>query len=166
MDHSPLSGSKQHTKSGQEFTALILEIFRFNGRLLAAGDRLTKPLNLTSARWQVIGAIEEGPLSVAQIARNMGLARQSVQRLADHLEQEGIVHYLPNPDHKRAKLMGLTDRGRAVLSEIWKSQAKWANRIAGELSPDEIHAALSVVRRLRCRLDDDGSPAPRSSALS
>ncbi|MDH3233798.1 MAG: MarR family transcriptional regulator, partial [Alphaproteobacteria bacterium] len=38
-------------------TALILETFRLNGRLLAAGDRLVGDLGLTSARWQVLGAI-------------------------------------------------------------------------------------------------------------
>src|SRR5271170_4594915 len=92
-----------HTKAGKAFTELILEIFRFNGRLLAAGDRLAKPLGLTSARWQVLGAIEEGPLPVAQIARNMGLARQNVQRLADVLQEEGFVQYNPNPDHQRAR---------------------------------------------------------------
>jgi len=65
------------TKAGNAFTELILETFRFNGRLLAAGDRLTKPFK-PSARWQVLGAIEQKPLPVAQIAHNMGLARQSV----------------------------------------------------------------------------------------
>jgi hypothetical protein len=44
-----------HRKVGSSFTALVLEIFRFHRRLLAAGDRLTKPLHLSSARWQVLG---------------------------------------------------------------------------------------------------------------
>ena len=67
----------------------IVETFQFNGRLPAAGDRLTKPLGLTSSRWQVAGVIEVQSLYVAQIARNMGLVRQNVQRLADALEKAG-----------------------------------------------------------------------------
>src|SRR5271156_3718865 len=82
-----------YTKAGKAFTELVLETFRFNGRLLLIGDRLARPVGLTSSRWQVLGAIEEQPLSVAQIARNMGLARQNVQRLADALQKEGIIHY-------------------------------------------------------------------------
>jgi hypothetical protein len=31
---------------------------RFNGRLLTAGDKLTKELGLSSALWQVLGAID------------------------------------------------------------------------------------------------------------
>jgi DNA-binding MarR family transcriptional regulator len=92
-----------HTKAGKIFTELILETFRFNGRLLTAGDSLTRPFKLSSARWQVLVAIVEKPLSVAQIARNMGVARQSVQRLADNREKTGIVGYAPNPGSRRGE---------------------------------------------------------------
>ncbi len=141
-----------HTKAGKAFTELILETFQFNGRLLAAGDRLTKPLGLTSSRWQVLGAIEAQSLSVAQIARKMGLARQNVQRLADLLEKERIVEYAPNPDHKRAKLVCLTKRGRTATKKLGLLQEQWANETASGVSAPEIQAALDVVRKLRSRL--------------
>src|ERR1700691_4629773 len=123
-----------HTKAGKAFTELILEIFQFNGRLLAAGDRLPRPLKLPSARWQVLGAIEDRPLPVAQIARNMGLARQNVQRLADVLQEEGFVAYSPNPDHQRAKLVCLTDKGRQVVKQLARHQALWANQVASTVN--------------------------------
>jgi len=115
-----------HTKAGKAFTELVLESFRFNGRLLAAGDRLAKPMGLTSSRWQVLGAIEVRSLPVAQIARNMGLARQNVQRLADALQEEGFVAYTPNPDHQRAKLVCLTDKGQRAMKQLSRRQALWA----------------------------------------
>ena len=43
-------------------TELILETFRLNGRLLAAGDALVRDLGLTSARWQILGAIALSPV--------------------------------------------------------------------------------------------------------
>jgi len=144
-----------HTKAGKAFTELILETFQFNGRLLAAGDRLTKPLGLTSSRWQVLGAIEAQSLSVAQIARKMGLARQNVQRLADALEKELIVEYVPNPDHKRAKLVRLTERGRSALKKLDLRQELWANGTASDVSSSEIRAAIEVVKKLRSRLEAD-----------
>lgn len=142
-----------HTKAGRAFTELILETFRFNGRLLSSGDRLTKPVGLTSSRWQVLGAIEAQSLSVAQIARNMGLARQNVQRLADALEKEHILEYAPNPDHKRAKLVRLTDRGRSALTELGELQERWANETASRVSAAEIQAARDVLVKLRSRLE-------------
>lgn len=145
-----------HTKAGAAFTELLLETFRLNGRLLAAGDRLAAPLGLTSARWQVLGAIEEQSLPVAQIARNMGLARQNVQRLADILESELLVAYAPNPDHKRAKLVCLTKSGRTAVTRLGKIQEKWANETANGFSPAEIRRAINVTQKLRLRLEDPG----------
>jgi DNA-binding MarR family transcriptional regulator len=146
-----------HTKAGKAFTELILEIFQFNGRLLAAGDRLAKPLGLTSARWQVIGAIEDRPLPVAQIARNMGLARQNVQRLADVLQHEGFVAYNPNPDHQRAKLVCLTDKGQRVVKQLARHQALWANHVASTVGAADIQTALTLVNTLRSRLEAAGN---------
>jgi DNA-binding MarR family transcriptional regulator len=145
-----------HTKAGAAFTDLVLETFRFNGRLLVAGDRLAKPLGLTSSRWQVLGAIEEHPLSVAQIARKMGLARQNVQRLSDALKKKGVVQYTPNPDHQRAKLVSPTSKGRSALRDLSAHQALWANRISSAASALDIQAALNTMKKIRSRLEADG----------
>ena len=61
-------------------TDLVLEIFRLNGCLIASGDALVAKIGLTSARWQVLGAIamQAGPAPVVRIADAMGLTRQSV----------------------------------------------------------------------------------------
>src|SRR5580692_5638576 len=99
-------------------TQLIIETFRLNGRLLAAGDALVADLGLSSARWQVIGAVglAAAPLPVAQIARNMGLTRQAVQRVVNDLGRMGLVRHAPNPHHRRAKLVLLTAAGRAAYA--------------------------------------------------
>ncbi len=53
------------------WTGLVIEVFRMNGDLLAAGDALVGDLGLTSARWQVLGAIAlfARAAAVAHIAR-------------------------------------------------------------------------------------------------
>src|SRR3984957_21057366 len=107
-----------HPPEGAALTALVLEIFRLNGALLAEGDRLVGDIGLTSARWQVMGAaaLSPVPLPVAAIARNMGLTRQAVQRVANDLEQAGFVRFAPNPHHQRAQLLLLTAAGTAPVS--------------------------------------------------
>jgi len=82
-----------HTKSGSKFTELILETFRLNGVLIEAGDKLISDLGLTSARWQVLGNLMGGSITVAEIARKMGLARQNVQRISNRLEQGGFTSF-------------------------------------------------------------------------
>ena len=101
------STDPDHTPEGASLTELILEVFKLNGRLLGAGDQLVASLGLTSARWQVLGAIAfaGAPQPVANIARNMGLTRQAVQRVVNELETEGFLMFAPNPHHQRAKLV-------------------------------------------------------------
>jgi len=146
-----------HTPQGTVLTGLILETFRLNGLLLAAGDRLTSDLGLSSARWQVMGAIDEAPLPVAQIARNMGLTRQAVQRVANVLADEGLVEFTENPDHRRAKLVRLTAGGRTVLEEISGRQIEWSNRLAENLDAEEIKDARAVLSIFRRRLEAEKS---------
>lgn len=145
----------QHTAPGAALTGLILETFKLNGRILAAGTALTAGTGLSSARWQVMGAIEidQRPLTVAQIARSMGLSRQSVQRVADFLEEDGMIEYFDNPDHRRAKLLRFTAKGRSALHAVGRLQVLWVNELAKGLSKSEISSALRVMRAVRARLE-------------
>jgi DNA-binding MarR family transcriptional regulator len=144
----------------RQVTDLILELFRVNGLLLAAGDSLVAELGLTSARWQVLGAIalSAQSLPVAHIARNMGLTRQAVQRLVNEMEAEGLVRFAANPHHRRAKLVLLTERGKSAYAAAMRRQEPWANALAGRLTIREIEAATQTLRALRKHLDAAGEP--------
>jgi hypothetical protein len=75
------------SKRDETVDDVIVSVFRLNGYLIDAGNRLVMDIGLTSAWWQVLGALAMSPvpLPVAHIARNMGLSRQAVQRVADLL---------------------------------------------------------------------------------
>ena len=137
-------------------TDLVLETFRLNGRLLASGDALVADLGLTSARWQVIGAmaLSPVPLSVAQIARNMGLTRQAVQRLANEMEADGLMRFAPNPHHQRAKLVLLTAAGKSAFAAAMKRQGAWASDLGAGLDPRKVAAAVATLRSVRQRLEN------------
>jgi DNA-binding MarR family transcriptional regulator len=143
----------KRTTPSQAFTELILEVFRLNGRLLSAGDALTRPLGQTSARWQVLGALDVDGRTVADIGRRMGLTRQSVQRTANLLEADGLLAYADNPAHQRAKLAILTARGRATLDSITTRQIEWANRIASRLAESDLRRATDTLEQVRHAVD-------------
>lgn len=136
-------------------TDLVLEVFRLNGRLIAAGDGLVAPIGLTSARWQVLGAIVllDEPAPVVRIADAMGLARQSVQRLVDEMERAGILAFRPNPHHKRAKLVVLTEEGRALYGAAAKLQKPWAAALAAGIDSAALQSATAALAQLRARLE-------------
>jgi len=139
-------------------TDLVLEVFRLNGRLIASGDVLVAKIGLTSARWQVLGAIalQPRPAPVVRIADAMGLTRQSVQRIVDALEQEGIVALRPNPHHKRAKLVTLTKKGSSLYGSAMRLQKQWATALSASLDRTSLATTVRVLKRLRVRLEGLG----------
>jgi DNA-binding MarR family transcriptional regulator len=126
-----------------------VEIFRLNGLLLAAGDALADPAGQTSARWRVLAAIEKKPLPVATIARNWGLARQSIQRLADVLVRDGMAFYEENPSHRRAQLLVLAPKGLIALRSIQSAQVAWANRLGAEIGENELRQAIAILSQVQ-----------------
>ncbi|MBE1605027.1 DNA-binding MarR family transcriptional regulator [Actinopolymorpha pittospori] len=142
------------TGRGLEFSHLLVEVFRLNGLLLAAGDELARPAGLTSARWQVLGVVDHGPSTVAQVARAMGLTRQTVQQTANSLAHDGMITFQDNPRDRRARLLTLTPRGTSALREVERRQAAWANQISSRLSLSELRAASSTLRDLGDLLEE------------
>jgi DNA-binding MarR family transcriptional regulator len=114
----------------------------------AAGDALAEPAGQSSARWRVLAAVEDEPRSVAQIARAWSLARQSVQRVADRLEREGLVVYEDNPAHRRAKLVRLTVDGRRTLRRIQRAQRAWADAAGEQIGRTTLDAANTALERV------------------
>jgi len=151
-----IQNKRLHTPQGELYTALIRDTFRLYGRLIHEGDRLSSQVGLTSARWQVLGELKSSsyPLTVPSLARNLGLQRQSVQRLVDVLVHDGFVRLEENPHHRRAKLVVLTDRGGEVFDELAVFQAEWANEVADGLDIETFKTALRLIQTLRVRLGD------------
>jgi DNA-binding MarR family transcriptional regulator len=136
------------TRAGDAFSILMIEVFRLNGLLTAAGDALARPAGQSAARWQVLAAVHDEPATVAQIARALRLARQSVQRVADLIVADGLATYVDNPEHRRARLLRLTPKGRRALRVIQDAQRAWADAIGAEIGEADLRRASEVLGRV------------------
>ncbi len=148
----------RRTPAGEALTGLILDLFRVNSLLLTAGDRLVAHLGLTSARWQILGAIvaAERPQPVAWLARDLGGNRQNVQRIINDLQSEGLVAFEANPHHRRAQLVVLTDKGKATFDATMLLQAPWINGLTEGLTVKDIQKVHRVIVALREKLEANG----------
>ena len=147
-------------------SAASIATFKLNGQFLALAEELARPAGLTAAWWQVLGAVLGGPLPVAGIAREIGLARQSVQRIADILVERGLAEYHDNPAHRRAKLLVPTEAGRAAIGRIGPGHADAAGRLAAIFGEKALADAVDTLRTLSAALDQiQPSPVitPRTS---
>jgi DNA-binding MarR family transcriptional regulator len=143
------------TEAGDVLTEVIMRTFRLYGGFLEAAEVMTRPVGLTAAWWQVLGAVLRRPLPVSGIAREMSLTRQSVQRIADLLVSKGLAEYLPNPAHKRAKLFRPTAAGHEAVSRLAQAQHAFTNRISAQVDLEELRTTLKVMERLVTALESD-----------
>lgn len=128
--------SQDGATSAAAVTDVTLGVFRLNGMLLQWGDALVGPLGLTSARWQMLGAIALAgtPQTAPQIAQAMGVTRQGAQKQLNLLLEQGLVEAGANPAHRRSPLYALTRRGSKLYAQ---ADALWAARASemGACSP-------------------------------
>jgi DNA-binding MarR family transcriptional regulator len=142
------------SKSIDTVTEIILIVFRLNARLLEKGDRLVQPLGLTSARWQVLGAIALAgePQTAPQIAVSMGVTRQGVQKQLNLAVAEGLVEAHPNPRHQRSPLHALSATGQVAYDDAMALQRVWAKSLGQGLTLPELQSAKQALTALEHRL--------------
>ncbi|MGH9319725.1 MAG: MarR family winged helix-turn-helix transcriptional regulator [Vicinamibacteria bacterium] len=104
------------------------------------------------ARWEVLLAIGAGK-TVPQIARSLGLSRQSVQRIADLLAEDGALHFEANPHHKRSPVLRPTELGMRVRERLEREFRGWESSVTDFLEAEELETALLVLRALRAALE-------------
>jgi DNA-binding MarR family transcriptional regulator len=163
-----MSDDRPRTASGEVATDVILLIFRANGMLLEAGDRLGEHLGLTAARWQVLGAValSDRPMTVPQIARRMGLTRQSVHATIDRLVRDDLLERVPNDEHRRSQLVQLTALGRDAYRSLDRDQVAWVDALARRIPRSQLETTRKVLHELIDRLeasragDDSSTSSP------
>lgn len=127
---------------------LVADVFELAAAFRRAGEDIAKQFGQTQARWQVLSAASTGDKSVPQLARRLGYARQSVQRVVDLLVSESVAEYVTNPDHKRSALVRLTSEGHRQLRKLSAAADQMHREIARELGRDDLATTLRVLRAL------------------
>ena len=144
--------NERNRSSVEIVNRIVLDVFKLNGFFIKSANYLTIGSELTSARWQVLGAVLHERHTVAEIARSMGLTRQSVQRVVNELVMDGLAELLPNPAHKRAKLISSTEKGLNSIKKIRPKVVSWAARVNDLIGEEELINAETVINSLLSKL--------------
>lgn len=98
-----------------------------------------EPLGLTARGWGVLSTlVESGPLTQIELATRMAIDRTAMVYLIDELEDGGLAQRVRRPDDRRAFLINLTAKGRAV-------QRRGASALA--TARDQLLAPLGAKER-------------------
>jgi DNA-binding MarR family transcriptional regulator len=146
--HAVKRREARHTAAGAVLTDLIIPTIQLEAHFSRAGESIAATAGQTLARWLTLEMVAGQPATVSQIARRLGLTRQSVQRIADLIEQDGLTEYVDNPDHETSRLVRLTTRGRRTLATIQSAQRAWANDIGAKVGEANLRHFGRMVDQL------------------
>ncbi|MHB1298687.1 MAG: MarR family winged helix-turn-helix transcriptional regulator [Gemmatimonadaceae bacterium] len=132
---------------------LVADVFHLAGLFRRRGEEIAGLAGRTQAEWQLLSAISDGARTVPQVARRLGLVRQSVQRTADNLESMSLVRFGPNPDHKKSTLVELTAAGRTALDTINAAAKAFHINVAKQLDARALVLAERFLRKMCDTLD-------------
>lgn len=119
-------------------------------------ERLHEGLDLTVPMRGVLELLLlQGPATVPGMARARGVSRQHVQQQVDALLGKGFVERQDNPAHKRSSLIGLTDKGRALIQNMRADELDALSRLQVGVSDAAVQEAAQVLAAWREALRED-----------
>ena len=131
-------------------TNIALTIFKLNGLFMEWGNKFSEQHGLSSARWQVLGAIYLAgqPLTIPHISEAMGITRQGVLKQINLLEKEALIVAQANPYHKKSSLYVLTEKGEETFLAIEKRWSEFAKELAKNFAEQELATTQEVLAKL------------------
>jgi DNA-binding MarR family transcriptional regulator len=127
-----------------------------------------RALHHVQERWADKHGLSEGRLGVlfrlyrcgstplGDLAADLDSTPRNITGLVDHLERDGLVERVPDPDDRRSVRARLTEGGRVRIESIWKEGLDHEHEIAGGLSKDDLeqlrHLCLKLVENARKEL--------------
>lgn len=130
---------------------LVDEVTRLQGRFRSLFAGIHQETGLKSMEDLVLNAITEAerPPTVPQIGRSLGHPRQVIQRAVNDLLDDGYLEKLPNPDHKRAPLFGLTAKGARLKQRSDAQALAVADAFLEQVSAEQCQQLANDLREVR-----------------
>ena len=85
---------RRPTMTHDAFALFVADVYDTAGVLRRYGELVAGEAGQTQARWQLMNVVSEGNWTVPMAADRLGTSRQAVQRIANELLDEGLVHDL------------------------------------------------------------------------
>jgi len=135
-----------------DFQLLFGNIIRINGAFLEVAEKICSDDELiTVPIWRVIAVIRINPMTVSEVAKYLGLKRQSVQATVNQMKKRELVNFRKNPNHKTSPLVVLTKKGNDKVDDIFKYQKKLTEVFVDgiEITMKEVVSSREFLRALR-----------------
>jgi DNA-binding MarR family transcriptional regulator len=163
IDPVPADATDDGPARVAEVVLILAEANRVATRCLRDFSRVREVSGLSGIEALTLMAIVHAasPPTVPQVGRLLGHPRQVIQRAVRVLEQRNLVELQPNPAHKRAALLVVTDLGRKLGRGIDAEAAQIVAGLADGLDIDlpslgALSDGLLALRRQMDRISEQG----------
>ncbi|RVT99509.1 MarR family transcriptional regulator [Rhodovarius crocodyli] len=121
---------------------------RFDAELRAAGQTLT--------RANVLRFLARHPDGVTQreLAEHLMVEHPTLVRMLDALQEQGLIARRPIEGNRRANSLHLLPAALPMVAELEATFAAEAERVLGDIPPEELERATRLLRRIAEKLED------------
>jgi DNA-binding MarR family transcriptional regulator len=137
---------------------IVERIQGINWRIKRMHEETLDQLGLTLSDWRALTALRWAGKpyrrTAGELARRAELTTGSMTARLDHLEREGLVRRLRDPDDRRSVFVELTDKGRKKHEQAMGIQAEKETLLAEALSEREKEQLNALLRRVMVTLED------------
>lgn len=133
---------------------LAVEVSQIARRWRIRLDERLKPVGLTKAASVVLFWLSRAPdgMTQTELAEQIGVETSTLTRQLDSMEARGLIERRGVATDRRVKRVVLTERALPLVNQIDAIDAGLRAELFDGLSTDEVHAAVSVLQKLRSRL--------------
>jgi len=92
--------------------------------------------------------LQKGPMTISDIGQSVLLANASMTSAVDRLDQKSLVSREASPNDRRVRIVALTRKGRALISELYERHVADLEAITGVLTKKEQDQLRVLLKKL------------------
>ena len=97
---------------------------------------------------------ERGKMTMTELSRDLGVAPSTMTRIVDVLVREKIIQRSESCDDRRQVCVELTDRGKALQSNLEQSSTEYLTLFLNALPGEKTGAVISALQLLNKAIGD------------
>ena len=114
--------------------------------------------NIRPVQYGVLSVIERNPgLKQQNVCLAIGIRRANFVTLLDDLEHRGLARRGPSAFDQRARALYLTDKGKALMRELRKTNKVHEKRITAGLSREKRRLLIQTLNKVKQSADESES---------
>jgi len=128
---------------------LWLVLARCHRALSQIAERSIKDTGLGLTDFAALEALlHKGPLTITDIQSKVPLALGSMTAAVDRLEKKGLILRTPSPEDRRAKVLKLSPKGRAVVAGAFSRHAADLETVMAVLDQRERRQLHDLLKKV------------------